>query len=1040
MGNLPYMKKIFCSVCCICSLLITTNLIAQVNEWENPAVYRINNEPAHTLMVPFVSVFDASRSQTAASPYYMSLNGLWDFKWKKNPSEEPVDFFIRDFNTAGWDRIEVPGNWQLQGNYDPPVFTNIIHPFPASPPFVPKDYNPTGLYRTSFTIPEMFKNKQIFLHFAGVQSACYVWLNGKKVGYSEDGMTPAEYNITSCIQPGVNVLAAEVLNWSDGSYLEDQDFWRLSGIYRDVFLYATPDVHLRDYYVVTDLDASYKDASLNLTLKVKNYSKLPVTGYKSRITLTSLHGTPVFIKEITAGVIPAGGEISLTFSEKVINPAKWTAEMPELYFLAMELTDSIGKTTEAISKKIGFREVEIRNGQFLVNGKAIEVKGTNRHEFDMYHGRALTRESMIRDILLMKQHNFNAVRTCHYPNNLLWYEFCDEYGLYVMDEANVESHELWANKGVYLSEDTSWQAAWINRGIAMVERDKNHPSIVWWSMGNETGWGQNFDAMYAAMKKIDPTRPIHYESKIPAYANVLSRYDIISMMYPDIADIIRLMNEDPTRPVIVCEYSHSMGNSLGNFKKYWDAFYKYPRLQGGFTWDWVDQGLWSKDANGEEYWNIVNHIDGANANDGLVNPDRLPQPEIMEAKKIMQPIQVKTSDITGGRIEIFNGNFFADLSNLQLKWSVTENGEVLQTGTINELDVAPQESAILTVPYVKPELKSNAEYFLNLSFVLRNSTPWAVRGYEVAWEQFKLGTGPSIGFRNPVKKLTMQQTDGVVINGDGFTIQFDKESGLLRSYKLKGREILSKSITPCLWRVPTDNDEGGGLAGYASRWRSAGLDSISVIPENMFVDDSDGQTIQVVRVYKLPLKTGSIDYIVTYMVSGDGEIRVENSYTILGSLPPLARIGIEFAMPAAYNNLMWFGKGPHETYWDRKEGARVGLYNGKVSEQHYPYVMPQENGNKTDVRWMKLTSAEGDGLMVIAEGLLNVNVQDYLQASLNESKTTHKLRRGELTYVHLDWQQMGLGGDDSWNPRVHPEYLLNGKSYRFSFVLKPIEK
>jgi beta-galactosidase len=1037
------MKKFFIFVFILCLYLISIPAVSQVNDWENPAVYRINNEPAHALMIPSAYAFTASQQDNTASPYCISLNGFWDFKWLRNPSEAPAGFYAPDYSQVGWDRIEIPGNWQLQGNYDPPVFSNILHPFPANPPFIPRDYDPTGLYRTSFFVPAGWNTRQVFLHFAGVQSACYVWINGKKVGYSEDGMTPAEYNITAYIQPGLNVLAAEVLNWSDGSYLEDQDFWRLSGIYRDVFLYATPEVHLRDYFAVTDLDAAYKNATLNLTLKLKNYGKAPAKGFKPKITLTSPEGKTVFSREIAAGEIPAGGEIAVPLSEKVINPAQWTAETPQLYFLTMELAGPDGKVTETISKKIGFREVEIRNGQFLVNGQAIEVKGTNRHEFDMYKGRAISRESMIRDILLMKQHNFNAVRTCHYPNNPLWYDLCDEYGLYVMDEANIESHDLWANKRIYLSEDSLWRSAWINRGLSMVERDKNHPSVVWWSMGNETGWGKNFDAMFAAMKKADPTRPIHYESKIPAYAMILSRYDIISTMYPRIEDIIRLMNEDPTRPVIVCEYAHSMGNSLGNFKQYWDAFYQYPRLQGGFTWDWVDQGLRSKDASGEEYWNIVNYSDGANANDGLVNPDRLPQPEISEARKVMQPIQVTASDPAAGKIEILNRNFFTDLSQVLLKWSLTEEGTVLQAGMIPELQAGPQKTASLTIPFTKPVLHAGAEYFLNLSFELKNQASWAPKGYEIAWEQIRLpyDAGKPVATALPAgSKLRVQQTDDLVIQGNDFTIHFDKNTGLLKSYQRNNGEVLLKGLVPCFWRVPTDNDEGGGMFGFASRWRAAGLDSMQVRLVDMNVENVSEQVVKVVRNCLLEFKLGTIGYQVTYTVGADGSVKVENILTPSGSLPPLARVGVECTLPAGYHNVEWFGKGPQESYWDRKEGARVGLYSGKVKEQHFPYVMPQETGNKTDVRWMKLSSDQGDGWMITADSLLNMNVQDYSQAALNTSKTSHKLKRGEATYVHVDWQQMGLGGDDSWSPRVHPEYLLNKKKYTFSFILKPLEK
>ena len=555
----------------------------------------------------------------------------------------------------------------MQGKYDPPVFTNIKHPFKADPPKVPEDYNPTGLYRTTFTIPDGWKGKQVFLHFAGIQSSGTVYLNGKEIGYSEDGMTPSEYNITGLLRQGKNLLAVKVINWSDGSYLEDQDFWRLSGIYREVFLYATPAQHIRDFQVITDLDDQYRDASLKLKMNVKNYSSSSIKNLNVTVVLSNADSEKIFEKELKINGINAGKEIVLSMDQPVSEPLKWTAETPDLYTLTMELRDQSGALLEVIPSRIGFRKVEIRNGQLLFNGKAIDIKGTNRHEFDMYRGRALTRESMVRDIILMKRNNINAVRTSHYPNDTEWYSLCDEYGLYVMDEANIESHELWADRKYYIAEKPEWKAAWIDRGLSMANRDKNHPSIFCWSMGNETGWGANFDAMYKAIKSLDPTRPIHYESKTPAYANVLSRYDIISTMYPSLNNIVELMNQDATRPVIICEYAHTMGNSLGNFKKYWTLFYKYPRLQGGFNWDWVDQALRSKDENGKEYWNIINHIDGANVNDGLIGPDRQPQPELNEFKKIIQNINVKDVAVSQGKIRLHNLFFFKSLEDVKMR-------------------------------------------------------------------------------------------------------------------------------------------------------------------------------------------------------------------------------------------------------------------------------------------------------------------------------------------------------------------------------------
>ncbi len=1022
-------------------LIIGESVYSQQYDWENPAITKINCEPARSTFIPHSNTTSASSFTDEKSSYFKSLNGNWKFFWVKSPLEVPKDFFLPEYNSNNWDNIYVPGNWQLQGNYDPPIMTNIKYPFPADSPKVPKDLNATGLFKTSFSIPDSWKGKQVFLHFAGAQSTLEVWINGKKTGYHQDGMTPAEFNITPYLQKGENTLSAQVINWSDGSYLEDQDYWRLSGIYRDVFLFCAPEVRIRDFQVKTDLDNECQDAMFNLKIKLENNSNGNKKGYKFKVTLSESAGKMIFSEEINSKPISASNETVLNFEQKVINPLKWTAETPNLYILEMQLLDEKGAVQEVICQKIGFRRIEIRNGQLLVNNKAIEIKGTNRHEFDMYSGRYVTRESMIRDIVLMKQHNINAVRTSHYPNAPEWYSLCDEYGLYVMDEANMESHGLWENK-IYLTENPEWERAIVERGTAMVERDKNHPSIIFWSMGNESGWGKNFDSMYKAIKQIDPTRPIHYESKNPAYANVLSRYDIISTMYPSIENILELMNQDASRPVIICEYAHSMGNSLGNFRKYWDAFYKYPRLQGGFTWDWVDQGLRSKDKNGLEYWNIVNYIDGANADDGMVNPDRLPQPEINEAKKVLQNINVKPVNLANGIIRIVNGQFFKNTDDIQLEWSLIENGKVIQSGIVDQLNIAPQDSAELIFPYEKQLVESGEEYFLNFSFRLKNTTIWAEKGFEIASEQLsfpvKMVVSEELNLASFAPLQLLQEGKEILVSGTDFTLTFDKVAGSLRSINSRGRNLISGAIAPCFWRVPTDNDEGGKTNSYAQRWRNAGIDAPQMIPLEMKAELIQPRVAKVTVKNKIQLKTGAMDYLATYFIYSSGDIQVKNLFTTEDDLPPLARVGLQFMLPSTYTNFTWYGNGPHESYADRKESAYTGLYSGKISDQHFPYVMPQENGNKSDVRWAFLSANDGTGLLIASDSLLNVNVQDYSPDALNKSKLTHQLIRGENVYLNIDLKQMGLGGDDSWSPRVHPEYLLKEKKYEYSFRIKPV--
>jgi beta-galactosidase len=1010
-----------------------------VPDWENPAVFRVNNEPAHASLMPYADLESAATFDRRKSALYRSLNGVWKFKYLKNPSETPADFSAPAFQDASWDKIEVPGNWQLQGKYDPPVFTNIKHPFKVDPPRVPRDVNPTGLYRTTFKIPDKWKGNQVFLHFAGIQSAGRVYLNGKPVGYSEDAMTPAEYSITGFLKPGENTLAVQVVNWSDGSYLEDQDFWRLSGIYRDVFLYATPLQHIRDYQVVTELDDRYADATLKVGLNLRNYATTASRNLSVKLSLTDATSNRVFERKVMAGPIGAGKETVLNLDKAIRDPLKWTAETPHLYKLCMELFDPSGDLMEVICAKIGFREVEIRNGLLLFNGKPIKIKGTNRHEFDMVRGRALTRESMVRDIVLMKRHNINAVRTCHYPNDPEWYSLCDDYGLYVMDEANIESHELWADRQYYIAEKTAWKAAMVDRGLSMAQRDKNHPCIFSWSMGNETGWGANFDAMYRAIKALDPSRPVHYESKTPAYANVLSRYDIISTMYPKLDDIVRLMNEDPSRPVIICEYAHTMGNSLGDFKEYWDLFYRYPRLQGGFNWDWVDQGLRSKDEQGREYWNVVNSIDGANANDGLVNPDRIPQPELNEFKKTVQNIRVEGIDASRGELRLFNLFYFRTLEDVEMRWELSRDGLAVRSGLIDQLKVGPMDSADLSIPFDKELLAPGSELYLNLSFRLKRDTPYAERGFEIAKEQLELvsPTGPGVGPDGPPAqgKLSWEQGEKIRISGADFKLAVDADTGALCEYRYRGATLLSESLMPCFWRVPTDNDEGGGESSFAHRWRVAGLDHYSIKVNAVHLNPRENGKLELEVSSTLSFKEGRMNLAARYTVEPDGRVDVQLDLTLLDDFPPLARVGVQFAMPSAYDHITWYGRGPFESYQDRKGSAHVGLYSGSVAHQYFEFVMPQENGNKTDVRWIKVMDRAETGLKITGEPLVDVNVQDYSQRALNDAKTTHSLVRGEKTYVHVDLKQMGLGGDDSWSPRVHEEYQLKDKNYRLKFSL-----
>lgn len=1011
------------------SLFLTTFLFSQ-NPWEDPQINSINTESARA---SFTSYRNLSLAQSGTeSDLVKRLNGTWEFKYVKNPDLVPTNFFESKDKLKGWDKISVPGNWQLQGDYDPPVFTNIKYPFEPNPPFVPKDYNPIGLYKRTFSIPADWKNNEVFLHFGGVQSAMYLWINGKEVGYHEDGMLPAEFNITEYLKSGENHLAVQVFNWSDGSYLEDQDYWRLSGIYRDVYLMTLPKTHIRDFSVYSSLDTNYKDATLYMNIDVQG--KKNVEDFKIRMTLKDASMSTILVKESLVT------NNSALFSEYIGNPNKWTAETPYLYNVGLELLDNKGNVLQAINHKTGFRKVEIKDGLLLVNGQPVKIKGVNRHDFDMYTGRYVTRESMIKDIELMKQFNINAVRTSHYPNNPEFYDLCDVYGLYVMDEANIESHGLW-EKGYYVGEREEWKKAIVERNVNMVQRDKNHPSIIFWSMGNESGTGKNFDTAYQAIQETDPEkRPVHYESQNPAYSKqILAKYDFISSMYLSLEDMMDHFNRDTKRPVVICEYAHGMGNSLGNFRKYWNMFYKYDRMQGGFIWDWVDQGLRSKDKSGKEYWNIINYSDGANTNDGLVTPDRRVQPELFEVKKVFQNYNVENIDINEGLVSVANISYFEGTENVNLYWTLLENGKPVDEGKIDDLNISPQSQKLMKLGLDKSKIKIGNEYHINFSFKTKNATLWAEKNHEAASEQIALDFIPDshsiiVNKNQPLLKIN-DKSNSLDIESEGFSVSFNKVDGTLNKISKDGNFIMNQPLQACFWRVPTDNDAGGGEKSFAYHWQKVGLDKYDTKVSDITVTPLPDNVVMVTIRKSLLFNGGVTQQTSLYNISNDATINVDTHFEIDEKLLPLARVGFVVTLPKSFDEVAWYGRGPFESYQDRKESAFVGLYSGKVTDQYFDYLMPQENGNKTDVRWVQLKSEEDKSIAFSGLPTFSFNVQNYSQHSLYESKITHTLKRQDNTYIHIDYQQMGVGGDDGWSPRVHKEYQLRDKYYRFGFKI-----
>lgn len=1250
-------------------------------EWNNnPEIFKVNREDPHVTLVPYSNTQEAFKAAMIDDPaktgirvdstYLQHLNGTWRFNLSNNPASRPVDFYKDDFDTSNWKDIKVPGEWQLQG-FDYPIYTNITYPWTGyeNPiaPLVPTVYNPVGSYKKTFTIPENWDGRQVFISFQGVESAFYIWVNGQKVGYSEDSYTAKDFDISKYLKPGENSLAVEVYRWSDGSWLEDQDMIRLSGIVRDVFLYSTPKVHLRDFTVTTDLDSEYKDADLNIKANLQNYNLDNPGAYSVEAMLYDEAGKAVFAAPMSvSGDFASGSNINLSKSRKVENPNKWSAETPYLYNLVLTLKDSNGKVIEAENSKVGFREFESSNGQMKINGKKIMFKGVDRHEIDPLNGKTVSPETDLKDVLLMKQYNFNAVRNSHYPPDPLWLELCDKYGLYTIGEANVESHGA---NGTLPKSDPKWTANVVDRMASMIQRDKNHPSILIWSLGNEAGSGSNFKAEADYAHSVDPTRLVHYEGDS-------SVADMTSQMYASVETVENYGKSGNTKPYLQCEYSHAMGNSNGDFQQYWDVYEKYPNLHGGFIWDWVDQGIlmntpaiqYSNDsssnalkariygdviANGasgkgikgyavvqntsalnfggneltleawvnpllpttgnDEYiakgnnsqfglrqvkannagdnrieftvydatlrrnvvaasanvtpdwygtWHhiagvasgktITLYIDGKvaatstntgtiliasntyplniggrnsqqnnsrensyvdapnttaypqidsvriysraltveelnsdrtpddktalwldfesidksnyeasqyyayggdwgdkpNDNDfcanGEVTTDRIPKPQLQEVKHAQQNIKVTPVDILNGTVQVTNKNLFVDLSSYEGYWTLTEDGKEIQKGKLPALTTAPQSSETITVPFKKPETKPGSEYFLNFSFKLAKATLWEKKGFEVAADQYSV---PFNTPANPVldvasmSSIDVNESDAnVTVKGKHFELTMDKTKGAITSLQYKGTELVKGELIPNFWRAPNDNDDGFNMATAAAYnvWKNAGQNrTITGVAVNKISD----KVVRITVDATLPTGTTASQYKNVYTVYGSGDVAVSSVLKPASNLTSsvIPEIGMTMSMPAGFEKLAWYGRGPLENYWDRNIGAQVGVYSGTVSDQFFRYVKPSEMGNKTDVRWMAVTNEDGLGLMVAGDPLIEASALHYTTSDLENTMHPYELTKLPETVLHLNYKQMGVGGDNSWGAKPHSEFTLYAnKTYTYAMRLRPI--
>ncbi|QJD82233.1 glycoside hydrolase family 2 TIM barrel-domain containing protein [Cohnella herbarum] len=1024
-------------------------------EWNNnPEIFQLNRLDAHATFITYDTLEEALRGDRKSSDYYASLNGKWKFSFAENPDKRIKNFYEKGFDDSDWAEIAVPGHWQLQG-YDYPQYTNVRYPWIDSeslkPPFAPTKYNPVGSYLTTFEIPQGWKDKPVFISFQGVESAFYVWLNGDLVGYSEDTFTPAEFDLTPYLIEGENKLAVEVYRWCDASWLEDQDFWRMSGIFRDVYLFAMPDSHIYDYFVHTDLDDRFRDAQLRVEATVNRYFGGNSGAMTVEAELYDASGQAVLRSPMRIDVASGPNDkAEVQGIVDVANPLKWSAEQPNLYTLVLRLLDGEGKAVQYVSCKVGFRVFEIQDGLMRINGQRIEFKGVNRHEFSCDTGRALGEEDMIRDIRLMKSHNINAVRTSHYPNNPRWYELCDEYGLYVIDETNLETHGSW-EYGQQEELDTvpaskpEWRANVIDRCNSMLQRDKNHPSIVIWSLGNEAWGGDNFVHMHDYLRAKDPSRVVHYEGVFHCRKSEAAS-DIESQMYTKPRDIeeYALRKPAPSKPFILCEYSHAMGNSCGGLSEYTELFEKYPILQGGFIWDWVDQAIRVTAADGSSHMAYGGDFgetphDGNFCGNGLIFADRTVSPKLYEVKKCYQNVKFAAQNLAEGRFIVTNRNLFTNLNEYELAWKV-ENGGVLVSEGKEEAEAEPGQSATLDLSRFYPRTAIiGDEFVLTLSLVLKRDTAWATVGHEMAYEQFVLPIQAQstidVNMSSGAADVKIDSNgQRWIASGESFSVSFDTNTGDLVSYRVKGTELLKQGLVPNFWRAYTDNDRGNQHHVRCAIWREAGLErkltriTTAVAPSGA----------EITVHYLLPTNPDSACSI-TYTIRGNGEIEVRLALQPGIGLPEIPEIGMLFEMDSSFDTITWYGRGPHENYWDRSTGARLGLFSGKVNEQAAPYLRPQETGNKTDVRYATLTNRVGAGIRIVGAPLFELNALPYTPYELEQYDHQHLLPASEKTVVRVNYRQMGVGGDDSWGARTHADYtLFANRTYGYSFVIQGI--
>jgi beta-galactosidase len=1040
------MKQLLLMACLVAGSM---TVLGQRNDWENPELIEQNKEKPHATFMLFDQPAAVKADDYSRSPWYQSLNGSWKFVYTDKYASRVQDFYDPALDDANWQSITVPSNWEVKG-FGIPIYTNIVYPHPRNPPFIGPD-NPVGTYRKVFTIPPGWDGREVLLHFGSIAGYAVVYVNGQKAGMSKAAKSPAEFNITPLLKKGANILAVQVFRWHDGSYLEDQDFWRLSGIERDVFLYALPKLTVWDFFVQGDLDSKYTNGLFSAVVGVRPFPGNTTKLATLTVELQDKMGKVVFNQQQKINS-PSDSIQTFTFSGTVKEPAKWSAESPYLYDCLITLKDEKGNPLSTTGTRTGFRKVEIKNAQLLINGAPVLVKGVNRHEHDDEEGHVPRREIMLKDIRLMKQFNINAVRTSHYPNDPLWYKLCDQYGLYLVDEANIETHgmgaewQAWFDKSKHPAYLPQWAPAHMDRIRRLVERDKNHPSVILWSLGNECGNGPVFHDAYSWIKQRDPSRPIQFEQ-----AGEDWNTDVVCPMYPGINSMKKYAADtSKKRPYIMCEYAHAMGNSNGNFKEYWDIIRSSRHMQGGFIWDWVDQGLKATDHNGQTYWAYGGDLGGFywqndenGVADGVLSSDRTPNPEIYEVKKVYQEIAFLPKDLAKGIITLHNQFNFTNLDQFQFRWELLKNGEKIQQDQFT-LSLAPmqQKAVALSLPAIPAG--GSDEYLLNVYAIVPQATGLLPAGHEIAREQFRLNelnyftrntdAGGTLAIKKEADKLTFQSG---AVKGE-----IDLRNGNINRYTIGEERVIGQFPEPYFWRAPTDNDFGNGMPARLGIWRNA---HVNRVVKNVQVGEQSAQGLPI--TVSLELTGINVPYTIAYFIQNDGAIRVTAAIDMTGrDLPELPRFGMRMILPARYSNLRYYGRGPWENYSDRNTAAFIGTYTGDVKDQSTrSYIRPQENGYKTDVRWLSLTSAEGNGLQI--EGLqplcfsaLDQRTEDIDPGLTKKQQHPTDIRPRNEVNLHIDLRQRGLGGDDSWGALPHQPYRLLEKKYTYSYIIRLVDK